>query len=48
VHHPLTDTGFRKFLADWDRATPELGKLPPSYLRPSNPQDEAHNSVQGA
>jgi transaldolase len=48
VHHPLTDTGFRKFLADWDKASPELGKLPPSYLRPSDPQDEAHNSVQGA
>jgi transaldolase len=31
VKHPLTDSGFEKFLADWERAKPHLGELPGSY-----------------
>ncbi len=32
VRHPLTASGFQKFLADWDDAKPHLGELPASYL----------------
>lgn len=31
VKHPLTDSGFEKFLSDWERAKPYLGELPASY-----------------
>jgi transaldolase len=31
VKHPLTDSGFKKFIDDWDKAKPHLGELPPSY-----------------
>ena len=31
VKHPLTDSGFEKFLSDWERAVPDLGELPGSY-----------------
>ncbi len=31
VRHPLTDSGFEKFIADWERAKPHLGELPASY-----------------
>jgi transaldolase len=31
VKHPLTDSGFEKFLSDWERAQPYLGELPASY-----------------
>jgi transaldolase len=32
VKHPLTDSGFKKFLDDWESAKPHLGELPPSYI----------------
>ena len=48
VHHPLTDAGFQKFLADWSQARPDLGELPPSYVEASHPQDEPRPSRQGA
>lgn len=32
VKHPLTDSGFQRFLSDWDGAKQHLGELPPSYL----------------
>ncbi len=32
VRHPLTASGFQKFLADWENAKPYLGELPASYL----------------
>jgi transaldolase len=31
VKHPLTDSGFKKFIGDWEKAKPYLGELPPSY-----------------
>ena len=31
VTHPLTDSGFDKFISDWENARPRLGELPPSY-----------------
>lgn len=31
VKHPLTDSGFKKFIDDWEKAKPYLGELPPSY-----------------
>ena len=31
VKHPLTDSGFEKFLADWKKAAPHLSELPASY-----------------
>ena len=31
IRHPLTDSGFDKFLSDWDLAMPYLGELPRSY-----------------
>jgi transaldolase len=34
VHHPLTDLGFEKFLADWNQARPDIGELPASYHPP--------------
>jgi transaldolase len=34
VHHPLTDLGFEKFLADWNQARPDIGELPASYDPP--------------
>lgn len=30
VKHPLTDSGFKRFLSDWEEAKPNLGELPPS------------------
>jgi transaldolase len=30
VKHPLTDSGFKRFLDDWEGAKPHLGELPPS------------------
>lgn len=30
VKHPLTDSGFKRFLDDWGAAKPQLGELPPS------------------
>lgn len=30
VRHPLTDSGFKRFLDDWEKAKPYLGELPPS------------------
>ena len=30
VKHPLTDSGFKRFLDDWEKAKPHLGELPPS------------------
>jgi transaldolase len=30
VKHPLTDSGFKRFLDDWEDAKPHLGELPPS------------------
>lgn len=30
VKHPLTDSGFERFLKDWEKAKPNLGELPPS------------------
>ena len=30
VKHPLTDTGYKKFIDDWEGAKPHLGELPPS------------------
>ena len=30
VRHPLTDSGFKKFLDDWEKAKPDLGELLPS------------------
>jgi transaldolase len=30
VKHPLTDAGFERFSADWEKATPQLGELLPS------------------
>ncbi|MDP9067143.1 MAG: fructose-6-phosphate aldolase [Actinomycetota bacterium] len=30
VKHPLTDSGFKKFTEDWEKAKPHLGELPPS------------------
>jgi transaldolase len=32
VKHPLTDSGFERFISDWEGAKPHLGELPPSYL----------------
>ena len=29
--HPLTDSGFHKFISDWEQARPHLGELPSSY-----------------
>jgi transaldolase len=31
VAHPLTDSGFERFISDWENAKPRLGELPPSY-----------------
>lgn len=31
VKHPLTDSGFKRFVHDWEQAKPHLGELPPSY-----------------
>jgi transaldolase len=31
VKHPLTESGFKKFIGDWEKAKPHLGELPPSY-----------------
>ena len=28
--HPLTDSGFKKFTDDWEKAKPHMGELPPS------------------
>jgi transaldolase len=30
VGHPLTDAGFKRFAADWEKAKPQLGELLPS------------------
>jgi transaldolase len=30
VKHPLTDSGFKKFISDWEAAKPYLGELPSS------------------
>ena len=30
VKHPLTDSGFKRFTDDWEKAKPHLGELPPS------------------
>lgn len=30
VKHPLTDSGFKKFTDDWEKAKPHLGELPSS------------------
>lgn len=30
VRHPLTDSGFKRFTDDWEKAKPHLGELPPS------------------
>lgn len=30
VKHPLTDSGFERFSADWEKARPQLGELLPS------------------
>jgi transaldolase len=30
IKHPLTDSGFEKFISDWEGAKPHLGELPPS------------------
>lgn len=30
VKHPLTDSGFKKFISDWEEAKPHLGELLPS------------------
>ncbi len=30
VKHPLTDSGFKRFTEDWEKAKPHLGELPPS------------------
>jgi transaldolase len=30
VGHPLTDAGFKRFTADWEKAKPQLGELLPS------------------
>lgn len=30
VKHPLTDSGFERFISDWEEAKPHLGELPPS------------------
>ena len=30
VKHPLTDSGFKRFIDDWEKAKPHLGELPPS------------------
>jgi transaldolase len=30
VKHPLTDSGFERFINDWEGAKPQLGELPPS------------------
>jgi transaldolase len=30
VKHPLTDSGFKRFIDDWEGAKPHLGELPPS------------------
>ena len=30
VKHPLTDSGFKRFIGDWEEAKPHLGELPPS------------------
>ena len=32
VNHPLTESGFKRFLDDWESAKPHLGELPPSYV----------------
>ena len=32
VKHPLTDSGFKRFLDDWEAAKPHLGELPSSYV----------------
>ena len=28
VKHPLTDSGYEKFIQDWEKAKPNLGELP--------------------
>ncbi|MGH2776738.1 MAG: fructose-6-phosphate aldolase [Actinomycetota bacterium] len=40
VHHALTDLGFKKFLADWNQARPDIGDLPASYDQPFDVQHE--------
>lgn len=30
VKHPLTDSGFKRFINDWEKAKPQLGELLPS------------------
>jgi transaldolase len=41
VHHPLTDLGFEKFLADWNQARPDIGELPASYDPPFHLPDKS-------
>jgi transaldolase len=41
VHHPLTDLGFEKFLADWNQARPDIGELPASYNPPFHLPDKS-------
>ncbi|MGH2698991.1 MAG: fructose-6-phosphate aldolase [Actinomycetota bacterium] len=44
VHHPLTDAGFEKFLADWNQARPDIGELPQSYDQPFHLRKEAKSA----